>query len=136
MDRSACGRRLVSRILEDDVMVHKNGSTHYTKWMFMENGRPTVRRIQRIEIQARDGRLYVVTGERLPDFVVLSTGHAHRGESVAQIIERPNTAVSPAMPDLPARGPWPAWRDVLHVVIGLSAIAMMNFVVSLAQAAF
>ena len=117
-------------------MVHKNGSTHYTKFAFLENGRPIVRRVQRIDTHHRDGHVSTFTGEKLPALVVLTTGRARGAESFAQVIERPNAAVSRTMLDLSVRGPWPAWRDVLHVVIGLSAIAMMNFVVSLAQAAF
>lgn len=114
-------------------MTRQQGSTHASKWLFMENGQATVRNVHRIEVQSREGKLFSLTGERLPDFVVLTTGRSQQGDSIAQILDRPNRTVSRP---LPAPKPWPEWRDMLHVVIGLATVGALNFIVSVANAAF
>ena len=38
----------------------------YTKWTHVENGKVLVRRIHRIEVQARNGGLYTLRGDKLP----------------------------------------------------------------------
>ena len=114
-------------------MSKKQGSTYTTKFVFMENGVPVVRNIQRVDVQTRSGRTFSIEGKKLPGFVVLSTGRAQNAESVAQIIEDPRRTGSRPLPGL---RPWPEWRDLIHVVIGLFVIGVMNFIVSLADAAF
>ena len=61
-----------------------DGSTYYTKFTFTENGKTIDRRIHRIEIQARDGRLYIIEGKDLPDFLYASTGVGFKGQHIAR----------------------------------------------------
>jgi hypothetical protein len=49
-------------------MALRHADEHYTKWTHVENGKVLTRRLHRLEIQARDGRTYVIRGEKLPDF--------------------------------------------------------------------
>lgn len=45
----------------------------YCKLMHVENGRVTVRRIYQVMVQAVDGRLYSLTGDRLPDAICIAS---------------------------------------------------------------
>ncbi len=62
-----------------------SSSERYCKMMHVENGRVTVRRIHHVMVQAVDGRLYALTGERLPDAIVIATG-APNEKARAEII--------------------------------------------------
>ena len=55
-------------------MAIKQDEECYTKWTHAENGKVLVRRIHRIEVQARNGGLYVLRGDKLPDFIQTSAG--------------------------------------------------------------
>ena len=79
-------------------MALHHGDEHYTKWMHIENGNMMVRRLHRIEIQARDGRLHVIRGEDLPDGFVTSAGHGHKCKHIAQILLRPQSAGATLLP--------------------------------------
>ena len=111
-------------------MALHHGEEHYTKWMHIENGNMMVRRLHRIEIQARDGRLYVIRGKNLPDGFVSNTGHGHKGEHIAQILLRPESIRNLHAPDVDF---WPKARDVLHVGLGVFGFLMLRFFISLLQ---
>jgi hypothetical protein len=98
--------------------------------MHIENGNVMVRRLHRIEIQARDGRLYVIRGKNLPDGFVSNTGHGHKGEHIAQILLRPESIRNLHAPDVDF---WPKARDVLHVGLGVFGFLMLRFFISLLQ---
>lgn len=72
-------------------MALKHGSTHYTKWMHMENGQVMVRRIHRMEIQDAVGRLHTIQKDDLPEAVVTSAGEQHKGRAIARILLRPRS---------------------------------------------
>lgn len=109
-------------------MALHHGDEHYTKWMHIENGNMMVRRLHRIEIQARDGRLHVIRGDKLPDGFVTSAGHGHKGEHIAQILLRPDSIRQLSAPDVDY---WPKARDVLHFGLGVFGFLMLRFFVSL-----
>ena len=111
-------------------MALHHGEEHYTKWMHIENGNMMVRRLHRIEIQARDGRLYVIRGKNLPDGLVSNAGHGHKGEHIAQILLRPESIRNLHAPDVDF---WPKARDVLHVGLGVFGFLMLRFFISLLQ---
>ena len=111
-------------------MALHHGEEHYTKWIHMENGNMMVRRLHRIEIQARDGRLHVIRGEDLPDGFVTSAGHGHKCKHIAQILLRPQSIRRLPAPDVDF---WPKARDVLHVFLGVSGFLMLRFFVSFLQ---
>lgn len=83
--------------------------THY------ENGRVITRRIHSIAIQAVDGRLYKLTGTKLPDAISLYTGDEYSGEHMAEVLMNPKPPFR--FRDIP-KG-WPEGRDLMHVVIGV-----------------
>lgn len=105
-------------------MALHHGDEHYTKWMHIENGNMMVRRLHRIEIQARDGRLHVIRGEDLPDGFVTNTGHGYKGKHIAQILLRPHSTRRLPAPDVDY---WPKARDVLHVGLGIFGFLMLRF---------
>lgn len=100
----------------------------YTKWMHIENGNMMVRRLHRIEIQSRDGRLYVIKGDDLPDGFVTCTGHGHKGKHVAQILLKPHSMRRLPAPDVDY---WPKARDVFHLVLGVVGFLMLRFFITL-----
>ena len=116
-------------------MAIKQGSESFTKWTHVENGQVLVRRIHRIDVQAADGHLHHITGNRLPEFIYTCTGQGHKGSHLAQILLSPQSSrKSPYEP--PVVRIWPTWRDVVHVVIGFSAVGLLNFIASLASASY
>lgn len=62
-----------------------SGGERHCKMVHVENGRVTVRRIHHVLVQAIDGRLHSLTGERLPDAICVSSGLPNE-ESRAEII--------------------------------------------------
>jgi len=113
-------------------MALQHGSEHYTKWTHVENGQVLSRRLHRMEIQARNGRLYIITGDKLPDFLQTCSGHGYKGRHVAQILLSPDPHVpavnQPYWPVLLKT--WPTWRDLAHLVAGLIGIPFLNFLIS------
>jgi len=99
---------------------------YFTKWMHMENGNVLVRRLHRIEILANDGLLHVLTGDKLPDSFVTSTGMGHKGLHTAQIMlrTRSNEIIAPET------NFWPRGRDVLHFGLGVIGFLLMRFVLT------
>ena len=113
-------------------MALTHGSEHYTKWMHIENRKVLVRRLHRIEIQARDGRLYAITGDRLPDSFGTFSGHAYKGEHLAQILLRPDSCATYETPRQSAS--WPSFRDAVNMFIGFMGIVMLRFIIGLIEA--
>jgi hypothetical protein len=110
-------------------MALKQGSDCFTKWTHVENGRVMVRRIHRIEVQARNGHLYTLRGDHLPDFIQTSAGTGFKGEHLAQIL------LSPEIPDRrptyrPEPRPWPTFRDIVNLGLGFLAIVLLKFTFS------
>jgi hypothetical protein len=116
-------------------MALKDGSTYYTKLTHVENGSAMVRRIHRIEVQARDGRLYFVEGRDLPDFIQTSAGTGFKGCHVAQILvpsrKLPSTAPHVAQPIFR-----PTPRDLVYLVVGCVLPIVASGLIALLSAAF
>lgn len=105
---------------------------HFTRWMHVENGKSFVRRLHRIELQAADGRLHVITGDKLPDAMVTNAGHGHRGAHMAQILLKPNkigpiTRLWNGREFEPDRR-WPTSRDAIQWIIGMLFVGFLNFI--------
>ena len=111
-------------------MAIKQGSEAYTKWMHVENGRVLVRRIHRMEVQAHNGRLYVLRAENLPDYIGTFTGEGHKGEHLAQILLSPKTITRNTAYVAAETRSWPTFRDVVNVGMGFLLTVMLKFVVS------
>lgn len=119
------------------MALHQKKEESFCKWMHVENGQPLVRRIHHMKVQAHDGSLHDVRGDRLPDSVVTFAGRDHKGVHLAQILLSPN----PGMLARPTYEPpmanfWPNWRDVMHAAIGFIAAGFLSFLGSLVDAAF
>lgn len=114
------------------MALRHGGGEWYTKWTHTENGNVMSRRLHRLEIQAKDGRMYVLEGQRLPDFIQTCSGVGHKGKHLAQILlNRKN------FPDQD-RGlfrTWPNARDAGHIVIGLTfSVILFRILAFLAEA--
>lgn len=108
-------------------MALQHADEQYTKWMHIENGNMMVRRLHRIEVQARDGRLYVLSGKDLPDGFVTCCGQGHKGKHIAQILLKPKVLGAYEAPEVL----WPKGRDVLHVGIGFFGFMMVRFIIAI-----
>ena len=104
-----------------------------TRLDHVENGQVLHRRIHRIEVQTH-GRLYVLTGSKLPEFIGICTGQGHKGEHRAQILMSPQSLVDESQKQadwLPATDAWPGLRDVVHMALGLIGFLMIRFFLNL-----
>ncbi len=118
-------------------MALHQGEECFCKWMHVENGQVMVRRIHHLKVQAHDGSLHDVRGKRLPDAIATFAGRDYKDLHMAQILLARNPGVLAKPPYEPPEARfWPAWRDVVHVAIGLIAAGLLNFVRSLASLAF
>ncbi len=99
-------------------MALKQGASYFCKWLHFENGRLTHRRLHVLEIQARDGRMYSVTGDKLPEALVTSTGDKVQGQHVAQILLRPGKCFTPQA-EWKVMKPPPTARDLVFMSIGV-----------------
>ena len=111
-------------------MAIKQDKECYTKWTHVENGKVLVRRIHRMEIQARNGQLYVLRDDKLPDFIQTCAGVGYKGAHLAQILLRPETISRRSPFPAPVAKPWPTLRDVVSVAIGFMAFIMLRFIFS------
>jgi len=109
-------------------MALQQGSERFTKWTHVENGKVLTRRLHRMEVQARDGRLYVIKGDELPDAIQTNCGTAYKGEHLAQILLHPGSITRRS---LASRGPWPDGRDALNFAIGFLATVVLRFLATL-----
>lgn len=99
----------------------------FTKWVHTENGNVMVRRIHQIQVQARDGRLHLITGDKLPDSIQTSAGQGMKGCHIAQILLSPNPAPD-YVPD-PVRT-W-TFSHVVCLLIGFWGLVMVRFIYGL-----
>ncbi|MFO0979946.1 MAG: hypothetical protein U0996_26340 [Planctomycetaceae bacterium] len=114
-------------------MALKQKDEHFTHFTHFENGKALHRHLHRLEVQAADGKLYVVEGQHLPDSIMTYAGIGHRGEHFAQILMDPRR--QPRQTFLPEPDPWPCGRDMLNFLLGIGMVLLLimtlNFVSSL-----
>lgn len=96
-------------------MALEHDGENFTRWTHVENGQVLNRRLHRIEIQANDGRLHVLEGDKLPDFLQTCTGHGYKGLHTAQVLLSPGKVHASVSERIVL---WPSGRDFLHVVLG------------------
>ena len=106
-------------------MALEHEGEYFTRWTHVENGNVMNRRLHRMEVQAADGRLHVITGRYLPDFIQTNTGTGFKGVHLAQILLSPKKVTPVYVP--PTCRPWLTGRDVLHMVIGVFVAVMIGF---------
>jgi hypothetical protein len=116
------------KAMEGNTMALEHDGEYFTKLTHVENGNAIVRRIHRIEVQAADGRLHVIKGRYLPDFIQTNTGRGFKGVHLAQILLSPRSVKPDYVP--PTCRPWPIGRDVLHIVIGILVAIAFRFFLS------
>ena len=115
-------------------MAIKQGTESFMKWVHMENGKTMVRRIHRLEVQARNGQLYILKGDKLPDTFVSQCGEGLKGEHLGQILLKPESMPKRTPCPAPNANPWPCWRDIMSLGIGFFGFVIFKFVVSLFEA--
>lgn len=115
-------------------MALQHGGERFTRWTHVENGQVLNRRLHRIEIQARDGRLHVIQGDKLPDFMQTCAGQGYKGAHIAQILLNPNAPRSTELPEEPKC--WPTARDALHAAFGVVGFLFARFFVAVANGEF
>ena len=111
-------------------MALHQSKVHHTKWMHMENGKAMVRRLHRMEIQAKNGRVYTLRGENLPEAMITNVGDSHKGEHVAQILLNPRPTPSLTSEEINF---YPKARDVLHIGLGIFCFLLVRFVLVLLE---
>ena len=100
----------------------------FTAWTHSENGKVTHRRLHRIEVQDRTGRLHRIYGEKLPEAIHTFSGQSFKGAHLATILLRPESIPAPkAAP--PSVDYWPRYRDVVNMFIGIMIVVTLRFIV-------
>jgi hypothetical protein len=111
-------------------MALKEGGEHYTMFTFVENGEVKNRRLHRIEFQDRTGKVHILEGKELPNFLKADTGTAQKGHHVATILLEPEKATRSLIPKWEA---WPTHRDVLNGLAAVVLFMMMQHFAHLAS---
>lgn len=112
-------------------MALKHGSEYFTKLTHIENGKIVPRRIHRLEVQDRHGRLHILTGEKLPDYIQINTGHGYAGKHLGQILlgtkglSLTDSVLSLPRVEMPA---WPCFRDLLSALMGFLLFFALRFI--------
>ena len=115
-------------------MALKHGEDFYTMFTHVENGQVLNRRLHRIEMQGRDGRLYVLEGRQLPDFIQTNTGTGSKGAHVAQILLKPGDAAAESGGWLADTLPrWLTFRDLSSGFFGIVFYLIFRLVVMIMQ---
>ncbi len=119
-------------------MALKHGSEHFSKLVYMEDGQVLVRRIHELNVQASDGSLHRIKGDKLPQAFVVFAGKAYKGLHLGQVLlsREPGNDFLKQQYAPPVANYWPAGRDAMHVVIGVIGAGMLSFLTSLASATF
>jgi hypothetical protein len=112
-------------------MALKEGVEHYTAFTFVENGEIRNRRLHRIEFQDRAGKVHILEGKDLPNFVQVNTGTAQKGHHVGTILLEPEKATSSLIPKWEA---WPSHRDLLNGLAAVVLFMMLQHFVHIASA--
>ena len=112
----------------------ENETESHTKWVHVENGKVMVRRIHRMEVQARTGVMYTLRGKDLPDFIQTSAGEGYKGAHLAQIILKPEKISRRTPYTAPIANPFPSLRDVGNMGFGVLAFLLFRFFVYLVAA--
>jgi len=105
----------------------------FTQLIHWEDERILHRQLSRIEIHA-EKRLYIFTGNALPEFMGICTGRGYKGEHSLQIhISRkpPSVSTGENLSWPPAPAAWPELRDVMHVALGVIGFLIVRFLLEL-----
>jgi hypothetical protein len=116
-------------------MALKDSAGYYTKFEYVENDRVLVRRIQCLEIQARDGRLYKVEGKQLPDYISGKSGDHSNGVHTLNILvsERARKA---GLSGEPKPVCWLSQRDFVSMIFGSSLLMVIIGIIRFVALAF
>ena len=113
-------------------MALKRGEEHFTMFSFSEDHDGVNRRVHRITLQDRTGKVHILEGKALPHKLTLDTGKARKGNHVAEILLKPESASS--LFSLPEGEIWPSRRDVAHGLVGIALFVLMQrFAIQLAS---
>ena len=99
----------------------------HTKWVHTENGKVMVRRIHRMEVQARTGVMYTLRGKDLPDFIETSAGDGFKGAHLAQILLKPEKIPQRTPYTAAVANPFPSLRDLGNMAFGVLAFLLLRF---------
>lgn len=88
----------------------------YGMFNYSENGKNIHRRFHQMKLQAPDGRVFFIDGDKLPIEVGLLSGPAYRGAHVLEVLLSPDKAKG--TPLLPLANGWICKRDALFLVLG------------------
>lgn len=105
-------------------MALKQANETFMKWVHTENGNVMVRRIHRLEVQDRHGRLHILTGDKLPDLWHSSSGHGMKGCHLGQILLNPNPEPE-YVPDKP--NTW-GLSHFVSFCVGFLLLVMVRFI--------
>ena len=105
----------------------------YTMWTHTENGKVTNRRLHKMDVQDRFGRMHRLKEDELPEAIHTFSGQAHTGAHLATILLRPEKLRVPkaAPPDTAS---WPNLRDAVNLLLGFLGIVMLRFIIALIEA--
>ena len=111
------------------ALTSEEETVSHTKWVHVENGKVMVRRIHRMEIQARTGVMYTLRGKDLPDFVQTSAGEGYKGAHLAQILLKPEKISRRTPYTATVANPFPSLRDLGNMGFGVLAFLLLRFII-------
>ncbi len=98
------------------MALEANGQ-RFCKVVHSENGRTTTRRVHTLMVQAADGRLHTISGDRLPDSISLYSGVPHAGAHVADVLLNPVKAPGVLLGSITTA--WLSKRDAFFLALGM-----------------
>ncbi len=97
-------------------MALEAGGHKFCKVTFHENGRKFTRRYHKIIMQASDGRVHEILGDKLPESMDFYSGKALRGAHMAEVLMSPNKIKGTSILSEPSG--WICKRDAFYLVLG------------------
>ena len=139
--RDAVGMRSAALLLPTGLNAKKEvpmglkqkNEPQYTMWTHTENSKVVNRRLHKMDVQDRFGRMHHLKDDELPEAIHTFSGQAYTGAHLATILLSPEKLRVPkaAPPDTAS---WPNLRDAVNLLLGFLGIVMLRFVVALFEA--
>lgn len=117
------------------MAVVRNG-VYFTAFTYVEKNEVFNRRLQELVVHDRHGNVHRLEGKDLPAAIFAHLGESRKGHHVGEILLAPGQrlALTKEQRRWSSVRRWPTRRDVVHMLIGFVAIALINFLLAVVKA--
>jgi len=117
------------------MAVVRNG-VYFTAFTYVEKNEVFNRRIHELVVHDCYGNVHRLVGKNLPAAIFAYLGESHKGHHVAEILLPPGQrlALTKERSRWSSVRRWPTPRDVVHMLLGFVAIALINFLLAVVKA--